>query len=100
MLGQVGRRGHASTLRVNPGVDVVGDVTARNPADRTHGETKLFTALQHLRGGEERRVNSPRFIRTVHPQGEKHGYKRRAQIIKDYSQATSAGSPVSLHHQL
>lgn len=55
MLGQVGRRGHTSTLRVDPGVDVVGDIAARNPANRTHRETKLFTALQHLRGegGEE-----------------------------------------------
>lgn len=62
MLGQVRRGGHTSTLRVDPGVDVVGDITARNPANRTHGETKLFTALQHLRRGgwqreRERRVN-------------------------------------------
>lgn len=33
MLGQVRRRGHAPTLRVNPGVDVVGDIAARNAPD-------------------------------------------------------------------
>lgn len=65
MLRQVRRRGHTSTLRINPGIDMVGDIATWNPPDRTHRETKLFTALQHLRRrGEERRVNSRHFINT------------------------------------
>ena len=49
MLQQVGRGGHTSTLRVNPGINMIGDIAARNSPDRAHRETKLFTALQHLR---------------------------------------------------
>lgn len=55
MLRQVRRRGHTTTLRVNPGINMVGDVATWNPPHWTHWKTKLFTALQHLRRWEERR---------------------------------------------
>lgn len=52
MLGQVRGRRHAPALRIHPGVNVVGDVAAGNPPHRAHGERKLFTALQHLKGNK------------------------------------------------
>lgn len=54
MFRQVGRGGHTPALRVDPGINMVGDIATRNPTNWTHRETQLFTALQHLRRGEER----------------------------------------------
>lgn len=53
MLRQVRRRGHTPTLRVNPGINVIGHIATWNPPDWTHRETKLFTSFQHLRRGGE-----------------------------------------------
>lgn len=66
VLGQVRRRRHAATLRVNPGVNMVGDVAPGNSADGANREQELFTALQHLWRRREK-ITSATFgvLRTV-----------------------------------
>lgn len=49
MLMQVRWGGNTATLRINPGIDVVCDIAARNPSDRTHRQAKFLIAFQHLK---------------------------------------------------
>lgn len=45
---QVRGWGHATPVRIHPGVDMICDITARDPSHRTHWHGELFAALQHL----------------------------------------------------
>lgn len=56
---QVGWRRHTAPLRIHPGVDVIGDITAWYPAHRTHRHAELFAAFQHLWQREKRAAISP-----------------------------------------